>query len=124
MKLTKDIKLLAGGILVGVILTMAMSGDFRREGMVAGKKELLLIHMDGCHYCEKLQPEWDKFVSENNTAVTTKSMEKDENKSLVTSYGVQGFPTILLLDEGGKKIDTYKGPRTASGLLDYCQQQN
>jgi len=122
MKLTKDVKLLAGGILVGVILTMAMS--VQREGMVAGKKELLLIHMDGCHYCEKLQPEWDKFVAENNTSVATKSMEKDDDKSLVSSYGVEGFPTILLLNDSGKKIDTYKGPRTSKGLLNYCKQQS
>ena len=51
-------------------------------------------------------------------------MEKDDDRALVKRYGVKGFPTILLLDSNGKKLDTYGGPRTAKGLLDYCQQNS
>ena len=60
----------------------------------------------------------------NNTSIVTKSVEKDDDRALVKRYGVEGFPTILLLDSNGKKLDTYSGPRTTKGLLDYCQQNN
>jgi len=43
---------------------------------------------------------------------------------LVKKYGVEGFPTILLLDSNGKKLDTYSGPRNAQGLLDYCKKNS
>ena len=80
--------------------------------------------MEGCPHCVKLMPEWDKFTKMNNTSITTKAVEKDDDRALVKRYGVEGFPTILLLDSNGKKLDTYNGPRNAQGLLDYCQQNN
>ena len=39
-----------------------------------------------------------------------------EDPSLMDKYKVDGFPTILLLGENGKKLETYDGPRTADGL--------
>jgi len=39
-------------------------------------------------------------------------------------YGVEGFPTILLVDANGDKIKTYNGPRTSQGLLDFCHKNN
>lgn len=89
-----------------------------------GRKSLLLLHMEGCGHCKKLMPAWDKFAETNNTSIVTKSVEKDDDRALVKRYGVEGFPTILLLDSNGKKLDTYSGPRTTKGLLDYCQQNN
>ena len=69
-------------------------------------------------------PEWDTFKEINNTPITTKAVEKDEDRSLVKRYGVEGFPTILLLDSNGNKLKTYNGPRTSQGLLDFCQQNS
>ena len=107
--------------LVGYVLSLTRNGT--KEGF-KGRKSLLLLHMEGCGHCEKLMPEWDKFTKMNNTSITTKAVEKDDDRALVKRYGVEGFPTILLLDSNGKKLDTYSGPRNAQGLLDYCQQNN
>ena len=52
------------------------------------------------------------------------AVEKDEDRSLVKRYGVEGFPTILLVDSNGDKIKTYNGPRTSQGLLDFCHENN
>jgi thioredoxin-related protein len=60
----------------------------------------------------------------NNTSIITKAIEKDEDRSLVKKYGVEGFPTILLLDSDGKKLDTYNGDRNAQSLLSYCKKNN
>lgn len=108
--------------LVGYVLSLTRNGS-TKEGF-KGRKSLLLLHMEGCGHCEKLMPEWDKFTKMNNTSITTKAVEKDDDRALVKRYGVEGFPTILLLDSNGKKLDTYSGPRNAQGLLDYCQQNN
>jgi len=108
--------------LVGYVLSLTRNGS-TKEGF-KGRKSLLLVHMEGCGHCEKLMPEWDKFTKMNNTSITTKAVEKDDDRALVKRYGVEGFPTILLLDSNGKKLDTYSGDRNAQGLLAYCQQNS
>ena len=123
MNLTKHMKYLFGGILIGIALTLLVQLVKSKEGY-EGQKELLLMRMDGCGYCEKLQPEWDKFASDNDTSITTRHVEKSEDPSLIEKHGVSGYPTILLLDSNGEKLDTYSGKRTASGLLDYCRQNS
>jgi thiol-disulfide isomerase/thioredoxin len=108
--------------LIGYVLSLIRNGAIK-EGF-KGRKSLLLLHMEGCPHCVKLMPEWDKFTQMNNTSIITKAVEKDDDRALVKRYGVEGFPTILLLDSNGKKLDTYSGARNAQGLLDYCQQNN
>ena len=102
---------------------MVLTPYVKKEGF-KGRKELLLLHMEGCPHCVKLMPEWDKFKEMNDTSITTKVVEKDEDRSLVKKYGVEGFPTILLLDSNGNKLKTYNGPRTSQGLLDFCHQNS
>ena len=108
--------------LVSYVLSLIRNGAIK-EGF-KGRKSLLLLHMEGCPHCVKLMPEWDKFTQMNNTSIITKSVEKDDDRALVKRYGVEGFPTILLLDSNGKKLDTYTGARNAQGLLSYCQQNS
>ena len=91
-----------------------------REGF-DGQKTLLLCYMNGCGHCDKLMPDWDKFARENKTDILTKKVEVGEDSSLMKKYNVEGFPTILLLGSNGKKLDTYDGPRTLSGLKSYVE---
>ncbi len=123
MKLTKSMKTVLYILLIGIIANMLLTPYVRKEGF-KGRKALLLLHMEGCPHCVKLMPEWDNFTKMNDTSITTKSIEKDEDRSLVKRYGVEGFPTILLLDSNGNKLKTYDGPRTSQGLLNFCQQNS
>jgi thiol-disulfide isomerase/thioredoxin len=108
--------------LVAIILSTLIPAH-SLEGF-EGNKELLLLHMNGCGHCEKLMPEWQQFTNNNNTNIKTRDVEMSEDPSLMDKYKVNGFPTILLLGENGKKLDTYDGPRTADGLLSYCNKHN
>ena len=85
---------------------------------------MLLLHMEGCPHCVELMPEWNKFTKMNDTSIQTKSVEMNEDKSLVKKYNVDGFPTILLLNSNGDKIKTYDGERTSQGLLNFCRQNS
>jgi thiol-disulfide isomerase/thioredoxin len=96
----------------------------QKEGF-KGRKELLLLHMEGCPHCVELMPKWKQFVKENNTSILPKDVERSNDKdNLADKYGVKGFPTILLLDENGVKFDKYNGDRTVAGLLEYCKKHN
>ena len=88
-----------------------------------GQKTLLLNHMTGCGHCEKLMPDWNKCEKQNKSNIKMKKVEVNEDPSYAKKYDVQGFPTILLLDSNGEKLDTYDGPRTLDGLLSYLKSK-
>jgi thiol-disulfide isomerase/thioredoxin len=124
MKLPKSTKSIIIYSLIFIIgLHIIIPCCSSREGF-GGKKELLFLTMDGCGFCKKFMPEWKKFLGLNNTSISTKMVEKDEDKSLVKKHGVSGFPSVLLLDSGGNKLKTYDGPRTSQGLLDFCKKND
>ena len=85
-------------------------------------QELVYFHMNGCGHCTKMMPEWHAFEKENNTGVATKKLERGQAGSLIEKHKIQGFPTIMLLDNNDNKIKDYSGPRTKSGLLEFCKK--
>ena len=123
MKLTKSMKTILYIFLIGITVSMLLTTVSKIEGF-EGRKTLLLLHMERCPHCVELMPEWNKFTKMNNTSIQTKSVEMNEDKSLVKKYDVEGFPTILLLNSNGDKIKTYEGSRTAEGLLEFCRQNS
>lgn len=127
MKLSKFTKNFICGFLISIIvfnMSTLLPWLVPKEGF-KGRKSLLLLHMDGCPHCVKLMPIWKEFVSTNKTSILTKDVEKsNDTNNLSEKYGVNGFPTILLLDDKGDKLDTYKGDRTVEGLINYCKKNN
>lgn len=110
-----------------VIIVVYFVGNYilnfiRKEGF-EGKKELLLLHMEGCGHCKTLMPEWKAAEKANNSGISMRAVEKDDNNGpeLCEKHNVTGFPTMLLLDENGEKLDTYSGDRTKEGLLNYLK---
>lgn len=75
---------------------------------------LTYFHMNGCPHCDKFTPEWDKFCAQSK--IKTAKIEAGEMTAAHKALGVQGFPTVLLLDGAGKKKSTFNGNRTFSGL--------
>ena len=64
------------------------------------KKTFVFFKMNGCPHCERMQGEWNKFVSNNRTGVPTMELEASANQKLAEKYGVQGYPTFLMVDQG------------------------
>ena len=69
-----------------------------------GKKEFVLLHMDGCPHCVRMMPDWQAAASENTTTINMKAIERkdDAAKELVSKNNIRSFPTMLLL--GGGKV--------------------
>lgn len=81
-----------------------------------------------CGHCKSLAPEYEKaasVLSSLDPPVVLAKVDANEeaNKDLATQYGVQGFPTIKILRNGGKDPQDYKGPRVADGIVDYLKKQ-
>ena len=67
------------------------------------QKSLVLFYAPWCPHCKSILPEWDKLVANNdNTNITIKKVNSDDNPELCKQYKIEGFPTILLIDSNGK----------------------
>lgn len=84
-------------------------------------KELVYFHMNGCGHCKRFTPIWDEFSGKYNGEVKLKKLERNEAGDMLDKYEIQGFPTILLLDEQGNK-KVFEGDRSISGLESFINQ--
>tara|TARA_B000000475_G_scaffold130148_2_gene104896 strand:+ start:1440 stop:1859 length:420 start_codon:yes stop_codon:yes gene_type:complete len=90
-----------------------------KEGMSNGKN-FVLFHWEKCGHCKKMMPEWNKFESMYSGPINIKKVEKDEDPSLVSSLGIKGFPTIVMMD-GNSKVADYSGDRKAESFMEYVK---
>lgn len=83
--------------------------DARRSGRPA----LLLFRADWCGYCKKLERETlpDAQVRTEASRFTSVAYdaEQPEGRALAQRYGVRGFPTLVLVDAAGNKVDSWAG---------------
>ncbi|CAJ1971898.1 unnamed protein product [Sphenostylis stenocarpa] len=82
-----------------------------------------------CGHCKKLAPEYEKAASilsslDNPVLLAKVDANEKKNKGIAKEFKVQGFPTIKILRNGGKVVQDYKGPRDASGIVDYLKKQS
>ena len=82
--------------------------------------EMVLCHMNSCGHCKKMMPEWDKFQKTfKKPGITVNKVEKDQNPKAMQQLDIQGFPSIMLLNNG-KKVKDYEGERTASAFAAFA----
>ena len=78
-------------------------------------KELIYFYMNGCGHCKTFSPVWDEFVNNYTGTLKLNKYETKEAGGLIQKYGIQGFPTVILIDEQGNKKE-FEGDRTVQGL--------
>jgi len=111
------------------------------EAVQIAKKEnkAVLINFTGsdwCKWCFKLndevfsQAEFEKYATENLVlvkidfprSVPQSNETKYYNQTLAQKYGIQGFPTILIMDNAGNLLaKTGYQPGGASNYVSYIQ---
>ena len=84
-------------------------------------KELVYFHMNGCGHCKRFSPVWQEFSDNYKGDLKLKKLERNEAGDLLQKYEIQGFPTVLLIDEQGNKKE-FQGDRTIQGLEAFISQ--
>ena len=113
--------LISGGIIASSKAAEGWKTDYTAALAEAAKENKMVLldftGSDWCGWCIKLQkdtfskPEFKKFAEESLVLVEldfprgkTQSDElKKQNEELAEKFGVQGFPTLVLLDPQGKE---------------------
>ena len=82
-------------------------------------KKLVYFYMDSCGHCKNFTPIWDQFSKSNDSGVTTYKVERSNAQDKLEKYNINGFPTVLLLNENNDKIKEFNGERTIEGLQSF-----
>ena len=64
---------------------------------------------------KKFNPEWDKFAASYDGPLEIKKVERKEAGADLEKYKIQGFPSILLIDDQDNTKE-FDGDRTVIGL--------
>ena len=125
-------------ILVAVLLVLYMvhSKYLAKEGFKSSPetlesdlgegKTLVMFYADWCGHCKKLKPVWDETSAEVNEGSSDAKMikvdcgkpnEEPSHKAIMEKYGIQGYPTIKVFENGS--VSEYEGERTKEGLLGF-----
>ena len=81
-----------------------------------------------CGHCKKLEPEFvnaAKYFENVREMIGFFKVDATKEKKLAKKYGVDGFPTILYVENitAGKYMP-YDGPRTTKGIKEFLKQRN
>jgi len=87
------------------------------------EKKLVLVDFTAtwCGWCTKLKEEvfekdeFKQYVADKFVLV---AIDADKNRELVDKYGVNGFPTIMVLDEAGKEVHKIVGFKPLEGFIE------
>lgn len=84
---------------------------------------LVEFYAPWCGHCKKLAPEWKKAANNLKGKVNMGHVNCDEEKSLMSRFNVQGFPTILVFGSDKESPVPYEGARTASAIESFALEQ-
>lgn len=78
-----------------------------------------------CGHCKKLAPEYEEaaaYLAENEEGIALAKVDCTDNKDLCMEYEIQGFPTLIIFDNG-VPTGQYQGQRKAADIIKYMQKQ-
>ncbi|XP_061962314.1 protein disulfide isomerase-like 2-3 [Populus nigra] len=95
------------------------------DELVLKSKELWIVEFFApwCGHCKKLAPEWKKAANNLQGKVKLGHVDCDSEKSLMSRFNVQGFPTILVFGADKDTPIPYEGARTASAIESFALEQ-
>ena len=83
------------------------------------QKTLTLFKAEWCSHCIGFQKTWDQLKNDNDK-INFVTYDSDKNKKEIKKYGIQGFPTLILLVDD-KSIE-YVGPRNKEAIEEFINQ--
>ncbi|XP_074365544.1 protein disulfide isomerase-like 2-3 [Apium graveolens] len=95
------------------------------DELVLKSKELWVVEFFApwCGHCKKLAPEWKKASNNLKGKVKLGHVDCEADKSLMSRFNVEGFPTILVFGADKERPSIYEGARSASAIESFALEQ-
>ena len=82
--------------------------------------QILDFHATWCGPCKMLSPVLDAIEKEN-TNINIKKLNVDENKELVTKYGVTSVPTVIFV-KNDQEVSRFNGVQSKEKIQSLINQ--
>tara|TARA_B100001059_G_C17631208_1_gene474508 strand:+ start:261 stop:692 length:432 start_codon:yes stop_codon:yes gene_type:complete len=95
---------------------------------IASGKKVVWFYAPWCGHCKTMHKDWDDAASAVNIGenhmikINVGNKDNDEHSKIAGLYNVQGFPTILLLNNGQRE-EEYNGERSKAAFISYCKEK-
>ena len=100
-----------------------LKGSFEIEAYDNKKESMLVMYYaEWCGHCKRTMPKFQKLMDEykGSVKIIAINSELEENKELVKSQNISGFPTIRYYPEGFEgEYKEYEGGREYSDFVQY-----
>ena len=117
----KVIKIIMIAILIIIVACVfyKLSVNNNNKETYGPMKQILYFSSKHCPHCKKFQTTWDKFYDtyKHNTFIKLKEIDGATNRDIVKQYNIKGYPSIIAVDENGKKFYNFAAPRTMKNLI-------
>ncbi len=82
-------------------------GKSLEKALETKKPVIVFFYTDWCGFCQRFAPTYHKISKhkdiKKNFAIAYVNCEDAKNSTLMSEYGIQGFPTVYVLDGKGNK---------------------
>ena len=107
-------------------LTPETAGEHNKDVLNSGNyKCFVKVYSPSCGHCQAMQPAWDELenlagsLNASGKIVSLHSAVQDEYKP---KFEIQGYPTLLIINEDGTKDIEYEGDRSAGDLKSFIEK--
>ena len=87
----------------GTITKKYAKGQTFEKALKKEKPVVVFFYADWCGYCKRFAPVFAKVTKskqfKNNFSVAYVNCDDSANAALVSDYGIQGFPTVFVVDK-------------------------
>ena len=91
-----------------------------QEGGSNDKKDVMLFKAEWCGHCVGFKGHWEKLQKDHKKDFNFITYDSDKNKEEMKSWGIQGFPTIIV--KKGEEAMEYVGPNEYNSVLQFIKQ--
>lgn len=91
-----------------------------QSGGAKDKKDVMLFKAEWCGHCVGFKTHWNKLQKDHKKDYNFITYDVDENKKEMESWGIQGFPTIIV--KKGNEAMEYVGPNEYNSVLDFIKK--
>lgn len=95
-------------------------GSWKVTNPAFKNKAGMIAFMAGwCGHCQRLKPNYDRVAALTMPEYPIGYVDAVAHPGLADAVGVQGYPTIFMVNEQGTLSGTYQGDRSTNGFINY-----